>query len=444
MPPLPTRSRLLAPCLVTALAGACGTKGASSPNAEPLPASASIDILAEAERYLNDADFRRAQLEASLTSRDNLYAKRRLTNYGLVDRGWDLLPPWNPRARMLGVGPGARPSPRGDFEPVWNGQRPQTREQWRELGERVFFRFPLRAEPELAWAVSSPERAAEFGLAPTADGTWLGVVEFESFEPGQPPAVGITCALCHVDEAGGQSVVGRARRSFDYGRVRVAYRRATGRAIDPESAARMHAWGPGRADVSDDTDADPISIPDLWGLRDLEFLTQAGTLTHLGPTTLAIRQETQILYASRQRVRPPRELAFALAVYLYTLQPPERPRPHDADTGRVRRGAQLFATHCSGCHSGPARSGALVAVERVKSSAAMTRGHARGTGAYRPAPLIDVEHAAPYLHDASVSSLEALLDPVRVERGYPKDAHPFGSQLAFEEREALIAYVRTL
>ena len=71
---------------------------------------------------------------------------------------------------------------------------------------------------------------------------------------------------------------GSARRSFDYGRLRVAYFAETGAYVDPGLAARMASWGPGRADVTEDDDEDPVTIPDLWGLRVQPWLTQAGTI----------------------------------------------------------------------------------------------------------------------------------------------------------------------
>src|SRR6185503_21083242 len=102
---------------------------------------------------------------------------------------------------------------------------------------------------------------------------------------------------------------------------RNAYHEATGVPVDAALAARMRTWGPGRADVTEDDDEDPVAIPDLWGLKHQSFLTQAGTIKHVGPTALAIRQETQLLHSNHQKIRPPRELAYALALFLYSLEP---------------------------------------------------------------------------------------------------------------------------
>src|SRR6185503_10718480 len=114
--------------------------------------------------------------------------------------------------------------------------------------------------------------------------------------------------------------VGEARRRLDYGRLRLEVHEITGVPLDPGLARRMATWGPGRADVTEDDDEDPVAIPDLWGLREQAFLTQAGTIRQVGPAALAIRQETQLLHANGLRVRPPRELAWALAMFLYSIE----------------------------------------------------------------------------------------------------------------------------
>ena len=72
--------------------------------------------------------------------------------------------------------------------------------------------------------------------------------------------------------------------------LRLAYHRDTGAPIDPGLAARMATWGPGRADVTEDDDEDPVAIPELWALRERRYLTQAGfkniaITTRTGPTS---------------------------------------------------------------------------------------------------------------------------------------------------------------
>lgn len=415
-------------------------------------------LAAQGERYLGSAADRRRALERSLRSPENLYSRLRLGAYGLGSIGWDLLPEWNPRvlpatratgeALAAGRGPGAV----AGAPPLWDGVRPTTRAGWEALGRRVFFDYPLRPEVFAEHALARPEVGAAVGLRAAADGSVPGAVVFVDVDGAA--RVGITCALCHVAIEGGEVVVGRARRDFDYGGMRLAYHRDTGAPLDPALARRMASWGAGRADITEDDDEDPVAIPDLWRLRELGALTQAATLRHaeLGedaPLALAIRQETQLLHANRERARPPRELAWALTMFLYSLEPP----PHSvAPDPAARRGAALFAAQCAGCHADPGGSGPPLDAAVVGTDPALANGTSRGTGLYRPAPLHRVGDAAPYLHHGVVATLEAMFDPARLRGDYrggahgpgPIVGHEFGLDLAADERADLLAHLRGL
>jgi mono/diheme cytochrome c family protein len=399
-------------------------------------------LLEEGRRYLDDPAHRRRSLEASLTRHDNSYARQRLDHYALNTTGWDLLPPWNPVSVPVTDAPAA---PLDGVAALWDGQRPGTLRGWVELGRAVFFRYPLREEVFLEHALRRPDFARSVGIVRAPDGTYPGAVRFRDID-GESK-VGLTCALCHTDLRDGALVVGRARRSFDYGRMRLAYHADTGAPVDPELARRMRAWGPGRADVTEDRDEDPVAIPDLWGLREQQYLTQAGTLRHIGPAALAIRQETQLLHSNHERVRPPRELAWALAMYLYSLRAPERPA---GDPALVAQGGRLFHEQCRECHSNAAGGGPLVAASRVGTDPALATGHGRGTGRYRPAALLAVAEAGPYLHDGSLATLEDLFGAARFSPSYrgvngvgAVPGHPWGTDWRSDDRAALLAWLRS-
>lgn len=429
--------------------------GASS---EAAPPWSDAWLLAEGERYLDDRAFRRARLEASLTNPENMYSRARLGAYGLELGGWDALPEWLPVARPVDatavedLRAGRAPSLEG-AAPLWDGRRPATMRGWVELGRRVFFEYPLRPEVFAEHALAHPAIAREVGLYAAPDGTWPGLVAFRELD--RSARVGITCALCHVARApteDGALVEGRARRELDYGRMRLAYHRDTGAPLPEQLAARMAEWGPGRADITQDDDEDPVAIPDLWGMRGLPYLTQAGTLRHEHPAALAIRQETQLLQANRERTRPPRELAWALAMYVYSLDPPPRAPALALADARTKAGARTFEQHCASCHAHDSGSGTPVPAERVGTDPTLALGRARGTGTYRPSPLLRVADAAPYLHHGAVATLEDLLDPERLREDYrrgtlgpgPVPGHDYGTELSTTERAELLAYLQTL
>lgn len=436
-------SRLAAAALSLVVISACRA-------AEPPARWSEAWLEREADRYLGATANRRAALEASLVNPDNVYSRQRLAAYGRDTVGWDALPVWNPRSRPIDraaadqLAAGAWPEL--PEQRLWDGRRPANQAEWVALGRRVFFEFPLRSEiamehalvpwsPGVALPVDAAATAAALGVERTTAGDLPGLVVFDDVDGAR--RVGITCAICHTAVRDGVVVAGAARRRLDLGTLRLKYYGDTGTAVDPGLARRMATWGPGRADVTEDDDEDPVAIPDLWGLRDQTFLTQAGTIRHVGPAALAIRQETQLLHANRLRVRPPRELAWALAMYLYSLEPP--PARPVTDRDALARGATLFDAHCRTCHASAIHGGDPIPVARVGTDPALANGRARGTGRYRIAPLVRVADGAPYLHDGSVPSLDLLLSSDRAAPG-----HQFGVDLPAADRAALIRFLESL
>lgn len=406
----------------------------------------------EEASYLHDPDARRGALEVSLHTPTNLYSRQRLDAYGLRTRGWDTLPEWRPRADRLDaplaaqLGRGERPDVVA--APLWDGQTPATPEAWIALGRRVFFEYPMRAEVYLEHVLTRPELRAALGVEATATGELPGVVYFRDTDGEHQ--VGLTCALCHSAVEDGQVVAGRARRRLDYGRLRLTYHADTGEPLSPEQARRMGRWGPGRADVTEDDDEDPVAIPDLWGLSAQPWLTSTGTVRHDSALALALRQETQLIDAGHQRVRPPRVLVWALTQYLYTLAPP--PRAGGAPFATATAGRALFTEHCRPCHHNAALGGDRVEATRIGTDPALARGRGRGTGYYRVPALLGLDAGAPFLHDGSVPSLEALLSPARLSPGYtegargpgPVPGHLAGTTLSAEARGELVRYLQTL
>ncbi|MDB4960621.1 MAG: hypothetical protein JWP01_620 [Myxococcales bacterium] len=410
-------------------------------------------ILREGQRFLADTPYRRVALEHSLTNHQNLYSRQRLASYGRGTGGWDLLPVWNPRSRpvtaelVTELARGEMPAVAADQAPLWDGVEPTTMAGWIALGRRVFFEYPMRAEVYMEYGLTRPEIADAVGVERTSVGAVPGLVVFRNTDGDT--RVGITCAICHSTVRDGTLVVGAARRRFDYGRLRLAYFAETGAPVDPELARRMATWGPGRADVTEDNDEDPVTIPDLYGVREQRWLTQAGTIRHDSPLALAIRQETQLTDSNHQLVRPPRALAWALAVYVYSLAPPARAVTRSPV---VEHGATVFAARCATCHANAAFGGRPIAASTIGTNPSLATGRGRGTGSYRVPTLLGVRDGAPYLHDGSVSSLAELVSPDRLDPGYragrlgpgPIPGHRAGTDLDRSDRDALLAFLETL
>lgn len=412
-------------------------------NVEALATGSDAWILAHGTPYLDNREVRRAGLESALTDRTNLYARTRLEDYAQGTRGWDVLPVWNPRtapldaAAVRSMRAGTMPTIEAEATPFFDGERPVTWAGWRELGRRVFFTLPLRTETVWTSAVRDEALGEQLGLVFDGEGTASGLVLARDLD-GET-RVAITCALCHAAPAasGDRSIIpGRARRQLDYGLARVAYAESIGRPLSEEARARYTSWGRGRADVLEEESDVPIAIPDLYGLREEAWFTQGATLRHVSPLALAVRQETQFIQANHLRTRPPRELVWALVIYLYSIEPPPRTA---SDATDLAEGHALFDAHCVGCHRNAIGSGDPVELDRIGTHPELAQGSARGTGMYRPSPLVRVADAAPYLHHGAVPTLEDLLDAQRTEPG-----HRFGVDLSAQEKAALLAYLRSL
>jgi hypothetical protein len=171
--------------------------------------------------------------------------------------------------------------------------------------------------------------------------------------------------------------------------------------------------------------------------------------------------------------RLPDEALYALARYIYSLEPPLNPHKFDE---RAAAGQRIFQRQgCAGCHTPPLYTNnkltlALgftppkehfqfldilpVSVGTDPGLALKTR---KGTGYYKVPSLKGLWYRGRYLHDGALTSLEEMFDPARLQDDYvssgfrPAGArtraikgHEFGLKLSPEETTNLIAFLRTL
>lgn len=166
------------------------------------------------------------------------------------------------------------------------------------------------------------------------------------------------------------------------------------------------------------------------------------------------------------------EQLYALATYLYSLKPPSNPNHSNALT---RRGEQVFHREgCAGCHEPPVyTNNKLTPVEGFKVPDEHKRRYdilpigvgtdpglslytRRATGYYKVPSLKGVWYRGPFEHNGSVATLEDWFDPARLRddyvptgfKGLPKTravkGHEFGLKLSPYEKQALIAFLKTL
>ena len=397
--------------------------------------------------YLRDAASRRRALVDSLVDPTNGYSTLRLARYatGAAD-DWEGLPEWNPRAAPLDArgleAPPALPDGARALslpDEATGTSTPGSSASLVALGEEAFFRYPAQLVP--ANLVPLPANGLErYGL-------WVddprGVGGLVVAETDGGPALAFTCATCHADVVAGRLVPGLPSARFDLGRMLLDASGGLDEAVD----ANLGAWGPGRVDVTTNDGSLPERISDLRPLPFVSHLQYDATVRQLDVVSLAIRVETLIITGHGQAVRPPRIVALALARYLWSLADGLPATPTAATPGRV-----LFQARCAACHAGDGLTSAPRPLAEVGTDPRLGLSPDRGTGFYRVPSLRGVATRPTLLHDGTLSGLDALLDPARLDDGYhdgvrgpgPVKGHVFGLDLTADERAALLDYVRSL
>ena len=209
-------------------------------------------------------------------------------------------------------------------------------------------------------------------------------------------------------------------------------------------------------------------IPDLIGVRDRRFLDHTGLVKHNEPADLmrySSLVQDMMGYARYGDHPPMKEPApgegkrysdaqlYALTMYLYTLEPPANPNQRNEQT---THGAKVFTTSgCPACHTPPLyTNNKLVPVDGFEAPAAdwvsekgvgtdprYALGTKKGTGYYKVPSLLGVWYRGPFEHNGSVAALEDWFDSSRLAQ---TPGHRFGLDLSAEDKEALIAFLRTL
>ncbi len=322
---------------------------------------------------------------------------------------------------------------------------PTDTEAWVALGRRVFFEYPLHVDP-VSRALVQLDGAVDATGFLQQDGAFVGLRILR--QPDGELALGNTCAQCHggVDPDGG--ITGSlANKNMDIGAIQLLTMGLTPGSLPPElestATGDLDRLGPGRGDVQSDDIFNPFAFPDLGGIADMPLLHHNANWVQGGVATMAVRCETLFITASGRRHRIPRVLSWALAEYYHSLPaPPPAYSGSEVPEGAARGEVVFEDEGCSGCHVPPLYSSTQpVTASQVGTDSAATESQVRGTGEYRVASLRGVAWTAPYLHHGVVATLEDMLDPGRLDE-HP--GHEFGHDLTPEEKEDLIAFLRTL
>jgi len=237
----------------------------------------------------------------------------------------------------------------------------------------------------------------------------------------------------------------------------------------------------------------PPAIPDLIGIKDIRYFDRTGLMQHREITDLmryaALNQGADMLASyggfiplgkdfrelpdPSTQERYSDEQLYALALYVYSLKPPQNPNRFDSN---ATRGQDIFRRQgCAGCHPPPLyTNNKLLPVDGfhargeqkehldvlavpIRTDPRLTMETRRGTGFYKVPSLRGVWYRGPFEHNGSVATLEDWFDPHRLSddyvptgfKGYGVSSraikgHEFGLKLSASEKSALIAFLKTL
>ncbi len=228
-------------------------------------------------------------------------------------------------------------------------------------------------------------------------------------------------------------------------------------------------------------------IPDLIGIKDRKYIDHTATHLHRGIGDL-MRYAALVSFAEptefgqyhvvspttkRVQARLPDEALYALGLYIYSLKPPPNPNPLDE---KAKAGERIFAREgCTMCHTPPLYTSNKLTLAQgfippkdspasldifrisVGTDPGLALETRKGTGYYKVPSLKGVWYRGHYLHDGSAASLEEMFDPNRLKDTHEPGGwsppgvktraikgHEFGLKMPAEERQALIAFLKTL
>ncbi len=236
----------------------------------------------------------------------------------------------------------------------------------------------------------------------------------------------------------------------------------------------------------------PISIPDLYNLKERKYLDKTGHNLQRGIEDLmryAILNQNMNMSSSYNGFIPdpvPADPAdykrgkfsdaqlYALAKFLYSLKSPKNPAKFPVKL--LEKGKAIFIEQgCVSCHTPPLyTNNKLTPADGFEPPADHFKKYSifnisigtdpglslytrRGSGYYKIPSLIGAWNRTAFLHDGHLANLEDLFDSSRFSPAYTPTyfkpigvkqmavpGHPFGMELTKDEKTALVAFIKSL
>jgi mono/diheme cytochrome c family protein len=261
---------------------------------------------------------------------------------------------------------------------------------------------------------------------------------------------GITCALCHssVDNSLapgiGHRLDGWANTTLNPGAII-----ALSPALSAAQKAVYGSWGVGRYDPRYNIDGKntPIVIPPAYGLRNVarETFTGDGPVSYWNAYVAITQMHGQGTFKDERLginiVQTPDLVTTklgALREYQLSLSKPAPPAG-SFDAIAARRGRNVFegVARCATCHKGATLTDINAGIRHAATETQMDPRYATRTvsKAYRTTPLRGLFQHAPYFHDGSAATLDAVV--AHYERALSFTLTP-------SQRHDLVEYLKSL
>ncbi len=243
--------------------------------------------------------------------------------------------------------------------------------------------------------------------------------------------VGVTCALCHstVDNSFspgiGKRLDGWPNRDLDVGAII-----ALSPALDAATKAVYNSWGPGKYDPRFNLDGKngPQVVPPAYGLQGINKITSTGDgddvaywnryvgVTQMGGHGSFVEPRTGVNVSNGTEDLITAKLPALQAYQLSLTAPP--PPVGSFDATAAERGKLVFNTagKCATCHTGDKFTDANArlhppsdAVSEPEPNGAPSYASRSATKQYRTAPLRGLWQHAPYFHNGTAPTAEAVI-----------------------------------
>jgi len=221
--------------------------------------------------------------------------------------------------------------------------------------------------------------------------------------------VGYSCAFCHTgrDPATGRIVPGLPSSTLQFGKLI-----ATADNLAEDMKQQAERWPPGTADLSfryfpDGVD-NPTAIMLARGIHGMRLWSSAGV-----PMPEYQRHSNAWLMQGSPYMAT-LKVSLSLCCYLTTLKPIKNPK---VDLAKAEFGRKVFfEARCNTCHDpclGLYTNQRVIPFDAIGSNGPSTN-RMKDSGGIRVTTLMSLYATAPYLHDQSVPTLDALLNPARL------------------------------